>query len=397
MATDTPIENASATETPSNYEICQRTGQKLKVGELKKEWTGLKVRPQSWEPRHPLDRVRAVGLEQSRGSPSPEPADQFIPTTYLDQRVQFLPTKTGGVKYGPYFNRISAVQPVMTVPATLTSFTVAWRGRIGRAKQRLCNFANYTTYGTGLTRFNFTISGATDNSSGVRLSCSSFADSTHLQWGIGARAQTITGPPSIDPTPTNGDVFQENTDWMFICTGNGATGDIAFWHYDYAAALLWETQTGERLAPKFWGKNSAFASVSPSSGMVIADVEEFAMGAQGTDTTNILGIGVPVTDAYAYGQLALVALCLSDTSSAWADMSSDTVRRALLGSPTGWGLGTPTVHFEGAAADWYTNKGNGGSVLYCNNDATQIANSTAPYDVANETDVNPPANVDTSA
>lgn len=76
-AADGP-QNANATDdVPSNYEICDRTGFKVPRGTLKREWSGAMVRPESWEPRHPLDFVRARP-ERQRGSPRPEQSDVFI-------------------------------------------------------------------------------------------------------------------------------------------------------------------------------------------------------------------------------------------------------------------------------------------------------------------------------
>ena len=77
------IVNADAEEYPSNYEICDRTGFKLRRGELVAEWTGLKVRPESWERRNVQDFVRGVGDDQV-GSPRPEQADRFVYDEYPD-------------------------------------------------------------------------------------------------------------------------------------------------------------------------------------------------------------------------------------------------------------------------------------------------------------------------
>lgn len=45
--------------TPGDYNfICDRTGFKGKKSEMRKEWTGLWVRKEKWEPRHPQDLLR---------------------------------------------------------------------------------------------------------------------------------------------------------------------------------------------------------------------------------------------------------------------------------------------------------------------------------------------------
>lgn len=75
------IENTTATrDVPTNNLICDRTGFRQPVSSgLRKEWTGAMIRPQSWEPRHPQDYVRAKA-EHPQGSPRPEPADRFLST-----------------------------------------------------------------------------------------------------------------------------------------------------------------------------------------------------------------------------------------------------------------------------------------------------------------------------
>jgi len=69
--------NTDAIEIASNYEICDRSGFKVKAGSLKKEWNGLMVKPEYLEARHPQDFVR-VPPEREKGSPRPEQEDQFI-------------------------------------------------------------------------------------------------------------------------------------------------------------------------------------------------------------------------------------------------------------------------------------------------------------------------------
>lgn len=75
-AADGP-QNTNTVSVASNYEICDRTGFRVPVGELAKEWTGAMVRRESWEARHPLDFVRGRA-EHAKGSPRPEQVDTFI-------------------------------------------------------------------------------------------------------------------------------------------------------------------------------------------------------------------------------------------------------------------------------------------------------------------------------
>ena len=73
------VTNADATTETSHYEICQRSGFKVRAGELVKEWTGLWVRPQDWEARNEQDFVRTVH-QVRKASISPEPTDDFLST-----------------------------------------------------------------------------------------------------------------------------------------------------------------------------------------------------------------------------------------------------------------------------------------------------------------------------
>lgn len=74
---EAPTNSNATTAVPSNYEICERSGFKVKAGELKREWDGAMVHPRFWEPRHSLDFVRSKP-EHRTGSPSPEQTDTFI-------------------------------------------------------------------------------------------------------------------------------------------------------------------------------------------------------------------------------------------------------------------------------------------------------------------------------
>lgn len=61
--------------------ICDRTGQKIKSTEGRKEWNGLIVRGQSWEERHPQDLLRGVPDHQAVPDPRNEAADSFTDLT----------------------------------------------------------------------------------------------------------------------------------------------------------------------------------------------------------------------------------------------------------------------------------------------------------------------------
>lgn len=76
---DGPVNDTATTASQSNYETCERTGFRVLPGELKREWNGAYVRPDSWEPRHPQDMVRSRA-EAQKGPLRPEPSDTFLNT-----------------------------------------------------------------------------------------------------------------------------------------------------------------------------------------------------------------------------------------------------------------------------------------------------------------------------
>lgn len=82
------ISNDTATqETTNNYLICDRTGFKVPISEgLVQEWTGLMVRAQSWEARHPQEFARALP-DTLISSPRPEPADILVSDTLYDRTI----------------------------------------------------------------------------------------------------------------------------------------------------------------------------------------------------------------------------------------------------------------------------------------------------------------------
>ena len=78
------LEDVPAEDT-SNFVICDRSGFKVKPGELKPTWDGLLVLDEFWEPRHQQDFIRRVSPERQRGAIRPEPVNDptFIKTPVL--------------------------------------------------------------------------------------------------------------------------------------------------------------------------------------------------------------------------------------------------------------------------------------------------------------------------
>lgn len=60
--------------------ICQRCGFEYPLHTLRKEWTGLMVCKDDFDPRHPQDFVKGVKDKQTVDNPAPEPTDYFLST-----------------------------------------------------------------------------------------------------------------------------------------------------------------------------------------------------------------------------------------------------------------------------------------------------------------------------
>ena len=58
--------------------ICDRCGFQYRASELRKEWTGLMVCREDFDPRHPQDFVRGVPDRQNVPWARPEPEPVFI-------------------------------------------------------------------------------------------------------------------------------------------------------------------------------------------------------------------------------------------------------------------------------------------------------------------------------
>jgi hypothetical protein len=62
--------------------ICPRCGLKHNISFFRREWTGVRVCKDCWDPRHPQMDVRGVPDRQRvPGGPLPEPADVFVEPT----------------------------------------------------------------------------------------------------------------------------------------------------------------------------------------------------------------------------------------------------------------------------------------------------------------------------
>jgi hypothetical protein len=59
-----------------HYVICDRTGFKVRASETQREWTGARVRRQSFEARHPQDFVR--GRRDDMAADGVKPVDTFM-------------------------------------------------------------------------------------------------------------------------------------------------------------------------------------------------------------------------------------------------------------------------------------------------------------------------------
>jgi hypothetical protein len=65
--------------TPGDFlRVCDQTGFVVLASRTKKQWSGLIVREESWEARHPQDLVKGVADYQNVPDPRPRPHTQFV-------------------------------------------------------------------------------------------------------------------------------------------------------------------------------------------------------------------------------------------------------------------------------------------------------------------------------
>ena len=67
--------------------ICDRCGVRFKASELRKTWEGYMVCEQDWEPRHPLDFIRAPHPIAPVAYTRQEAPDQFVDVAYISTSV----------------------------------------------------------------------------------------------------------------------------------------------------------------------------------------------------------------------------------------------------------------------------------------------------------------------
>lgn len=78
VVSGTQITNSNAEADAGNrYNICMRTGFRVKPGELIEDAYGSLVRQDSFDKRHPQEFIRPLA-EELTGPKRPEPTDQFL-------------------------------------------------------------------------------------------------------------------------------------------------------------------------------------------------------------------------------------------------------------------------------------------------------------------------------
>lgn len=63
--------------------ICDSCSKKIKASKSKERWDGFRVCSECWEPRHPMDFIRARADKISVPFTRPQPEDQFVSVTYV--------------------------------------------------------------------------------------------------------------------------------------------------------------------------------------------------------------------------------------------------------------------------------------------------------------------------
>lgn len=63
--------------------VCDSCSKKIKASKSKERWDGFRVCSECWEPRHPMDFIRARADKISVPFTRPQPEDQFATVTYV--------------------------------------------------------------------------------------------------------------------------------------------------------------------------------------------------------------------------------------------------------------------------------------------------------------------------
>ena len=76
-----------------NWGVCQRCQVTVRAQSLRKEWTGLLVCHECWEPRHPQDFIRGRKENVVPAIVSPEPPERYLDVTFAATTTT-IPTGT---------------------------------------------------------------------------------------------------------------------------------------------------------------------------------------------------------------------------------------------------------------------------------------------------------------
>lgn len=74
--------------------VCDRCGFEYKADQLRKDWQGLMVCRDDWEPRHDLDYIRTRPERGATPWSRPEPEDDEVEICYLWERSSYADMAT---------------------------------------------------------------------------------------------------------------------------------------------------------------------------------------------------------------------------------------------------------------------------------------------------------------
>lgn len=83
--------------------VCDVCGKKLKAHEGKKRWDGFMVCQEDWEPRQPLDFLRARADKISVPWTRPQPEDQFVVINLTTVASDVIPISEEVITVGQYY------------------------------------------------------------------------------------------------------------------------------------------------------------------------------------------------------------------------------------------------------------------------------------------------------
>lgn len=140
-----------------HYVISDLSGRKILASKSRKQWNGMIVADDEWEPRHQLDLIRARRERPGVRNPRPEPADTFIgpitttvATAAIAGATTLVVASTAEMEAGDRLSIMmdngdtARIQILVVVDSTTLTLVTALRGTVSVGKMVYDNTAIIT-------------------------------------------------------------------------------------------------------------------------------------------------------------------------------------------------------------------------------------------------------------